>query len=90
MKVERDGRVTQARSLREVDSMARDLIVSMTDAAPNSVELNVEVALPPSVNEHVAKPQQLRDQATRSHAEAAQECRLGGISHQRAAQLIAP
>lgn len=50
--VERDGRYwlirvpqidrcTQARSLREVETMARDLVAVMTEAEPDSFELSV-------------------------------------------------
>ncbi|MDO5697970.1 MAG: hypothetical protein Q4G51_08340 [Dermatophilus congolensis] len=34
-------RCTQARSLREVETMARDLVAVMTEAEPDSFELSV-------------------------------------------------
>lgn len=36
------GRVTQALDLRQVDAMARDLIVVMDDIDPDEIELNIE------------------------------------------------
>lgn len=36
-------RHTQARRLREIDTMARDLVAIMTDKDPESIELDVEI-----------------------------------------------
>ena len=68
--VERDGqfwlirapeldRVTQARHLREVEHMARDLVAIMTDVDPGSFELVVTHQLPNSVQEHLTRARQL-------------------------------
>lgn len=53
-RVTRDGRFwliyvpeidrhTQARHLREIDTMARDLVAVMTDETPESIDLDVHV-----------------------------------------------
>ena len=84
--VERDGqfwlirvpeldRVTQARHLREVEHMARDLVAIMTDVDPGSFELVVTHQLPDSVQEHLTRARQLREYSDRAKSEAAEEAR---------------
>lgn len=84
--VERDGhfwmiyapvvdRWTQARHLREVETMACDLIATMLDVAPSSVAVDVEYALPPSVQKHIDEARRLREAASRANREAALESR---------------
>lgn len=84
--VERDGkywrvrvpqvdRTTQARHLREVDAMARDLISLMHDADPDSVDLRVHIELPEEVRRHLERAAELREQAARAQHEAAEEAR---------------
>jgi predicted nucleotidyltransferase len=68
-------RVTQARHLREVDDMARDLIAIMTDEAPATIELDVRVVLPKSVREHLRAAEELRQESARAQAQAAKELR---------------
>jgi hypothetical protein len=62
-KVERDGRFglvrvsevgrsAQARHLREVEEMGRDLIAVMRDVAPDSFDLVISHRLPRSVQTH--------------------------------------
>lgn len=64
--VERDGNVwmihvpeldryTQARNLREVDSMARDMIALMDDLDPAAIELTVDLVLDERVRRHLQK-----------------------------------
>jgi len=85
-RVERDGRLwlihvpeidryTQARNLREVETMARDLVAVMLDVEPDSFDLVVEVVLPENVREHVAAAERLRAESTRANAAAAEEAR---------------
>jgi hypothetical protein len=71
------GHVTQARSLREVDPMARDLIAVMSadHISPDELELNVQIRLPDTVQKHLDRVQQLRQQAASAQAEAAAESR---------------
>ena len=80
--VERDGRYwrirvpdversTQARHLREVELMARDLIAIMEDTSPDSFELDVHIELPEDVRQELARSAELREQAANAQAEAA-------------------
>ena len=100
-------RTTQARTLREVEPMARDLIAVMEQVDPQSFELKPDIVFPSVAYEHWTRAANLREEAARAQAEAAEEARaaavalsdLGltvrdvgamlGVSHQRAAQLIA-
>lgn len=83
--VERDGRfwllrvadvgVTQARHLREVDAMARDLVALTTDSDPTSFDLDVHVEVPAATRRHLQRAERLRDQARDSQSKAAAELR---------------
>lgn len=84
--VERDGkswlihvpgveRYTQARSLHEVDAMARDLIAIMKSLDPESFDLDVVVKVPASALAHLAESQRSRELATQANAAAASELR---------------
>ena len=68
-------RTTQARNLREVESMARDLIAIMDDVPPGSFGLSVKITLPQDVQEELARSAALREEAARSQAQAAQASR---------------
>lgn len=84
-KAERDGRfwlvtvagvgVTQARHLREVELMARDLVAVMREVKPDSFGLEVELALPASVDKHIREAARLRALAMESNAAAARRSR---------------
>ena len=54
-------RVTQARTINEVDDMARDLITIMTGLEPGSFELDVRIQLPDSVRAHLSEVERARD-----------------------------
>lgn len=83
--VERDGRfwllrvpdvgVTQARHLREVEVMARDLITVMTDRDPSGFDIDVHIAVPAATRRHLLRAEKLRDQARDSQSKAAAELR---------------
>jgi len=84
--VDRDGKVwrvrvpevartTQARTLREVESMARDLIAIMDNIPADSFDLDVTLTLPADVQSELDRSAELRDQAARSQAQAAQLAR---------------
>ena len=75
-------RWTQARTLREVQLMARDLIATMAGVAPDSVELTIDIALPDEVATHLKQAEQLREQSRRAQSSAAAEVR-------QAARLLA-
>ena len=80
--VDRDGRFwrvripeaersTQARHLREVELMARDLIAVMKDVPPDSFELDVHIKLPGDIRQELARSAELREQASSAQTEAA-------------------
>lgn len=84
--VERDGRfwlirvadvgATQARHLREVEEMARDLIVNINDVQPEQVEVSWRVVLPRPVRRHLDEAARLRQEAAVTLSDAAAELRL--------------
>lgn len=84
--VERDGRfwlvwvpeierVTQARNLREVEPMARDLVAMMLEVAPDSFELAIRIKLPGDATEHLQAAERLREESARANSAAAEEAR---------------
>ncbi|HEY3559677.1 MAG TPA: hypothetical protein VGL05_19545 [Kribbella sp.] len=85
--VERDGkfwlirvpevdRATQARHVREIESMARDLISVMEDVPADSFELDVRIELPKSAQDHLGAAEAYREQAADANRRAAQEARM--------------
>lgn len=66
-------RTTQARSLREVEPMARDLVVVMTDVDPASVQLEVVVDVPEVAAAHWQQSAELHAQAAELRAQASAE-----------------
>lgn len=68
-------RWTQARTLRDVEPMARDLVATMADAAPDSFDLTTDIALPDEVTTHLKLAEQLREQSRQAQASAAAEVR---------------
>lgn len=84
--VERDGqfwlvhvpaidRYTQARHLREVDEMARDLIGIMQDLQPEVIDLEVSVRIPDDAKVLLEASKIQREMAARATAEAARATR---------------
>ena len=65
-------RTTQARNLREVEPMARDLIAIMEDRPADSFELAIHTTLPPEVQAELERSAALREEAARNQAQAAQ------------------
>lgn len=95
---------TQARTTQEIEGMARDLIVLMTQSSDFGIAVRTQ--LPDSVRQHLDKARQLREQEADCRAKAAREARtaaqelhgmglalqqigdLLGVSRQRAHQLL--
>jgi hypothetical protein len=84
--VDRDGKVwrvrvpevartTQARTLSEVESMARDLIAVMEDVPAGSFGLDVTIILPDEIQIELDRSAELREQAAGNQAEAARLAR---------------
>lgn len=70
-----DGLPTWARSLRDVEPMARDLIAIYLDVPADSFSVAVRVDLPEKVCQHLERVHQLRQQAAEAQASAAEEYR---------------
>lgn len=68
-------RTTQARTLREVEPMARHLIVIMDDVPAESFDLEVTITLPAEIRAELDRSAELREQAARNQAQAAQLAR---------------
>jgi hypothetical protein len=66
---------TQARHLREVEEMARDLVAVMTEVEPESFALEVTTSLPGAVQAHLDRAEALRQESARTQHEAAAEVR---------------
>lgn len=57
--------VTQVRRLEDVDDMARDLVVSMEDVDPDTIDLDVEVRVNDEVDQLRAEIERLAQEADR-------------------------
>ncbi len=62
------ARTTQARTLREAESMARDLVAIMDDIPAGSFDLDMTIILPANVRAELDRSAELREQAARSQA----------------------
>jgi len=69
-----DG-ITQARSVKEIDVMVRDLISIMTETEPDSFDINMQLLLPDDVAATLKRAGELRDIADNARKEAAIESR---------------
>jgi hypothetical protein len=74
--VEEVDRWTQARHLREVEAMARDLVAVMLDVDADAFVLDLDVRLPAAVQEHLDAAKRLRDEAAHANSASAVEVRL--------------
>ncbi|HEY9312984.1 hypothetical protein [Williamsia sp.] len=102
------GHYTQARTVREIESMVTDLVAVSEEVPAESVEVtSISFTLPDDVQEQLHRAEERQQDATRANSEAAEARRAAarllhdkgltyrdvggvlGISHQRAAQLIA-
>jgi hypothetical protein len=72
-------RWTQARNLREVEPMARDLIAIMEDVPSTSFELDIDITAPATVAAHLDRSRQLIEQAATARAAAAFEARVAAL-----------
>lgn len=73
------GRYTQARSVDEIEMMARDLVVVMTGADPADVAVDVTVELPESVRNKLDRVERARTTELTARAEAAAELRSAAL-----------
>ncbi len=68
-------RMTQARTLGELQAMTEDLISNMTDASQEAFEVEYQIRVPPAAKAHLDTATRLRDDATQAQAGAAAEVR---------------
>jgi hypothetical protein len=68
--------MTQARRLTEAEEMARDLIATWLEVAPDSFAIDLDVALPDELTQRRDRARQLREEADRLRDEAADELRV--------------
>ena len=69
-------RTTQARTLREVEPMARDLIAVLEQVDPDSFDLHPDIMFPAAAQQHWSRAMQLREEAACTQAQATGEARL--------------
>ena len=88
-------RWTQARHLRELDTMTQDLIELMTGAKAGAFTVEYDIELPEAVREHLARAEQLRSESAEAQAAAAAEVRAaarelhqGGLPLRDVGQLL--
>jgi hypothetical protein len=70
-----DGLPTWARSIPDIEPMARDLIAVYLDVPPDSFAVSTQVELPDSVRYHLELVAKLRQEAADAQAAAAEEYR---------------
>lgn len=75
-----EGLPTQARSLAEVEAMARELIALYLDVPDDSFHVEVRVELPASAREHQKRAAEYAEAAALAQAAAAAERRLAASS----------
>lgn len=81
-------RYTQARSVDEIETMARDLVVVMTGADPADVTVDVTVELPESVRDKLDRVEQARSTELTARAEAAAELRSAALELKRTGMSV--
>lgn len=69
------GKLTQARTIGEIEFMAADLASLVEDVDPDDVEIDLTIQLPDDVREHLDKAEHARRVATEANATAATEIR---------------
>ncbi|MCI2264550.1 MarR family transcriptional regulator [Sediminivirga luteola] len=81
-------RVTQARHLREAEEMARDLVHIMTGDAPGSIDLDIQIELPPAVEKHLNAAAEARRVAEEAQHRAAAEWRAAAVELREAGLTV--
>lgn len=74
-----DGLPTQARTLAEVEPMARDLIALYLEIPEDSFEIAVQIELPEPVREHLESARRLADEAADALTNSARERRKAAL-----------
>ena len=89
------GRSTQALRYKDVPIMAGELIEIMEGLGHKDYDLDIQVQLPSSVQDHLARAEVLRAEAGRKQSEAAAESRAAvrellaeGLSQREAGEVL--
>jgi DNA-directed RNA polymerase specialized sigma subunit len=95
IRVREIDRSTQAIRYKDVTAMANELIEIMAGVSRDEYVLQLEVHLPSSVQDHLARAEVLREEAERKRAEAAAENRAAvrellaqGLSQREAGDVL--
>lgn len=78
------GHYTQARNVAEIETMARDLIATLRGLEPQSIDLAVDIHLPGSAQEHLARVETLRAEEAEARRAAAAEARMAAAELKQA------
>lgn len=81
-------RYTQARSVDEIEPMARDLVAVMTGRAPDGIDVDVTVELPDSVQDKLARVERAREAELEARAEAAAQLRSAALELKRTGMSV--
>ncbi|MDN5917206.1 MAG: hypothetical protein L0I76_19235 [Pseudonocardia sp.] len=81
-------RYTQARSVNEIETMARDLVAVMTRGDPTGIDIDVTVELPESVRHKLDRVDQARSAELTARAEAAAELRSAALELKRTGMSV--
>jgi hypothetical protein len=64
--------------------MARDLIATLRDVEPSTIDLEIDIQLPGTARERLARVESLREQEAEARREAAAEARAAATELKRA------
>lgn len=81
-------RYTQARTVDEIDAMARDLVAVMTGTDAASVDLRISVELPVSVRDKLDQVEQARETERTARADAAAALRAAALELKRTGMSV--
>jgi hypothetical protein len=79
---------TQARNVPEIETMARDLIATLRDVEPSTIDLEIDIQLPGTARERLARVESLREQEAEARREAAAEARAAATELKRAGHSL--
>ncbi|MFP5022669.1 hypothetical protein [Pseudonocardia phyllosphaerae] len=81
-------RYTQARTVDEIESMARDLVVILTEQDPVEVEVEVAIELPHSVRTKLDLVEQARATERAARTDAATQLRSAAVELKRTGMSV--
>lgn len=78
------GHYTQARTVGEIEAMARDLVATLRGVDPDALDLQVDIQLPGSARERLDRVIRLREREAAAKREAAAETRAAATELKQA------